>query len=462
MTTMWTCKFCEKPVAPNAAQCPACGGKFGVSERGYMRTRANMREDYEREKSGLPAKRVGCSIFVVPLLGAGLWFASSTLGEASEWKAFGTNNAMVTSADGKLTIQCESGEGSSRNAGITFYIEPTKTLSAPKGPFWGVFNRVKGQLIGGGQRVRFDNNRWVLWASSKGTLRDMKAGSEILFRYAKDQYLSFPLKGSSKALDTCFKLVIKQDTYAHSKVDIVGLRTGMSYSTVAKQVQSHLGEQRVNFRDTKITYVGTDRRSNSTIKMDYSATWRKQERFLDENIKILLTPDVLGKRALTIQRELFYETHRTETKAPLFGVVVEEGLKAKYGNISIWNERDDRPSGEIIWFFDPKTGKSYGNAFPPECLQTLKHFEPKWGHVTSTQHYKRYQSQLGHLVKKCGPFVRAKYDVSGQYLRNLTTTLVDVPLIFESVTKAYHHLKGQADAKAEQLLEQSEGVKPKF
>ncbi|WP_162651145.1 hypothetical protein [Lentilitoribacter sp. Alg239-R112] len=458
MTTMWTCKFCEKPVAPNASKCPACGGHFGVAERGYMRGQARVTSRAQSNKS----KNVGCSIFLVPLLGAGIWLASSVFGEASEWEAFGKNNAMVTSADGKLIIHCESGEGSSLDPGISFFIEPTKTLPPSKGMFWGIFNRVKGELIGGGERVRFDNDRWILWSSIKGTLKNMKAGSEILFRYDKDQYLTFPLTGSSKALDECFKPIVEQDTYAHSKVDIIGIKTGMAYSTVAKQVTKHLGVERVDFNDTDATYFGTTTRSNTTIKFDYSATWRKSEPHLREYIKVTLSPDLLGKRVLTTQRDLFYETSGRNSKPPLFKTIYNEGLKAKYGNPSIWYESNDKLSGSIVWFFNPDTGKAFGESYPIECFDAQKIHEPTWNVAASTQNYSRFENQYSQIAKTCGPYIKVKYDKSGQFLKNLTTTMVDVPLIFDTVMYLYRNLKSATDTKEEKLLKQSSDVKTKF
>ena len=463
---MWKCYHCEKEIAPRAPTCPHCGGTFNASSRGFMSSNARAHENYEREKQGLPPKS-GCAVMLGGFISVGVLFYVAYPAEAQTWEAFGKNNAMITSADGKVIVHCGSGELNSNQAGISWYIEPSRNINS-RGGMWGHYIRVKGKLYGGGERVRKDGNRWVMFTSLKGTLGQVKNGSEVIFRYGQNnEALTFPLKGSEKAFTDCFNPVVDTRQYKTSTVDILGLKTGMSFDQVKASMPSQFKSVRPNGKNTDVVFYGSTTQTNAMMNFTRHVKWRKHSGKINEDLTVQLTPDFIGQRVMSISRSIFYETYRDDVNAPLVTTVLD-ALNKKYGapiSHKPRNQNNSYSKGIIYWAFAPDESKSWSANTSYPCSHYFSVMGPDWGAISKDKNFLNYKKRTGDLTdERCGPYIRAEYQNHGERLRYLTVTLVDTKLIADAMQQTYIKLRGEKEHKEKRLHEHAKtnGVTPKL
>lgn len=392
------------------------------------------------------------------LIIAGSILCNLTLTMASEWRAFGTNNAEVISGDGRLVLHCQN-DFAGQQPWITYFVKPNTKISQ-RGR-WNIYVEVGGRLKGGGWPVNFNNGFWEMGTSTKGYLKNLKAGSKIIFEPQKGQRLTFPLKGSSKALDKCFAQAADSQKFTTSKVDILGLRTGMSFQNFVENLPQKFNKNHSSLRDSNITFHGNGGATSTRVNFKASGFWQVQDRDLLEHFKVTIAPDFLGKRITTIERSLSYETYRQDSKAPLTRQVID-ALRKKYG-APYWEKPEQNSKGEMWFVFGKNETKSWFTSAPYPCQGGLKLNGPQWGFAGSDKSMAQFKNQYGVLSEpECGPYIKVTYRSDGARLRSLVTTLVDVPLIDQLMQEAYITLRAETKRKEKAVEQNASGNTPKL
>jgi len=473
MPTMWKCYHCQKEIAPNASTCPHCGGVFGTYEKGFMQSNARMDEAYEREKAGLPPKSgLGCAI-PFALMGAGFVAGSilltSSLVEAAEWKVSGKNNASVVNATNELVTFCDTGQNGLKPEQLYFLVKGNNLKNIfPKGPAYVRITQSNAAPYNTYINSHWEQGGWVIGFPANKILQRLKNGAQISFLpIEQNRKVTFSLKGSSVALDECFEKDAPTAVQQHaSKVDILGLRTGMTYQQVVQSLPNNLKGIKAGFRKKKVTYFGSTGATNSHMETYGGITWRKNTAQKEESISVQIAPDFLNNQVLTISRTLFYETFRKNTKGPLLNTVLE-ALNKKYGApyAHTHPKRNNTTSKGVIYYvFGQNEQKSWFTTAPYPCEHFLKVKWPEWGVIGSNksfvQYKKRFKGDLGD--ERCGPYIQVTYTHDGPLLRSLTTTLVDVPLISQLQQQAFIKLSQETANKEKKLRERASGTEPKL
>ena len=388
---------------------------------------------------------------------------SSPSAFANTWQLFGTNNAFIKGDDGRLVIHCKQGIGSARSI-ITFYLETKTKLTPPKNGFFGMGIYAGNKTLWrGGQPARQQNGLWYVGVDTKGLLSKLKSGSHVIFTDGNKRQLRYSLKGSGKAFTDCFKDNTPATPTANlSKLDILGMRTGMTYrqflKTLPKQFQGKQGYP----SESKVTYFGKQIQALSSLTYTGHLTWRKGGRYVDENITIGIAPPLIQERVYSIERSLNFDTILQNHKAPLLTVAIN-ALTDKYGQPA-WHRINahNNNKGEMLWVFDTKKGKSIGQNYNRACDQMYKFRSMDRSAFGSKQRFNEVYAKIGGIKLDCGLYVSVTYGRYQEYLDNISVTLVDLPLLHKVMAGTFRHLQRQGNAKAAAQREQSGRVKPKF
>jgi len=248
-----------------------------------------------------------------------------------------------------------------------------------------------------------------------------------------------------------------------SAVDIIGLKTGMTFQQFVDKLPKKFNKKFSNLRDSNITFKGKNSSSNTRVNFKASGFWQVQDRDLREHIAITVAPDFLGKRITTIQRSLVYETHRQDNKAPLTQNVLA-AVRQKYG--APFREKPPtrkRGKGEMLFVFGKNEIKSWFTTEPYPCEGGLNLGGPKWGFAGSNKTMAQFAKQYGNLSdERCGPYIIVTYSSDGALLSRLSTTLVDVPLINQLMLDAFIALRAETHRKEQATQQNATGNTPKL
>ncbi|WP_162841481.1 hypothetical protein [Salaquimonas pukyongi] len=428
-----------------------------------MRTQARMRENYEREKAGLPPKSAwGCSVVLAAFVAGTVALWSGTADAAESWTTTQNRTFVSNAGNASLTTVCDDGQGI-HEPSVSFYLKGDSRIR-PANPLWGI------EVWAGEKQIynttsRFGETKfgWGTLVETKYILAALRHGSKLVFdwgRHAEDRTV-FTLKGSADALDRCFNVRKSEPAYATSFNDIVGLKTGASFSAVSKRLSAHMPKNRTIVSDGSATFYGETIESNVSVHFDRGVEFINTNYEEGERIKVALSPDPMGKRVLTITRTLDYETDGPRMNAPDAGRVLE-ALKAKYGMPSSWQKKQDGSGGMIVWVFNPDNGESYGNHYPLECLESLKVNGPDWRWVQDQRAMNFSYQALGKPDQKACRYLKVTYSTRGPLLNYLATQLVDIPLIKETIIRLHGKMKQESAQKAQKVREKSKGVETKL
>ena len=268
-------------------------------------------------------------------------------------------------------------------------------------------------------------------------------------------------------LVTVSSLLATSDLFAaetkQSNVDIIGLRTGMTFQQFLNGLPKKFNKKFSNLRDSNVTFRGNNSSSNTRVDFKGSGFWQVQDKHLREHIAITLAPDFLGKQVTTIERNLSFETYRNDSKAPLTNNVLN-ALRKKYG-APYWERKptSQRKTGEMLFVFGKNETKSWFTTEPYPCEKGLKLNSPQWGFVGSNANMVQFGKQYGNLSdERCGPYIKVTYSPDGALLNRLSVTLVDVPLINDLMLKAFLALQAETQRKEQETQQNASGNTPKL
>jgi|GEM_PF-6303807 len=98
-------------------------------------------------------------------------------------------------------------------------------------------------------------------------------------------------------LVTVSSLIATSDLFAaetkQSNVDIIGLRTGMTFQQFVNGLPKKFNKKFSNLRDSSITFRGNNSSSNTRVDFKGSGFSQVQDKHLTEHIAITLAPDFL-------------------------------------------------------------------------------------------------------------------------------------------------------------------------